>query len=191
MPRRPGRVGGAPLMSRLRRITTSEAAALTVTPVVLDASTPERSGVPSIVMDLLMVTVPNAPGSRTLISPPAAVLRMAPANVLQGAVRLQGSASLPTPDTQVRVACPQAAGPARPSATASVRMWVIRKTRLPLASSMRFLLTVRKSEEWAQGRHSGRTLRWRALKLLPDGVDVHRACDVVAVGAERLNRAAR
>ncbi|KRD46295.1 hypothetical protein ASE52_16605 [Acidovorax sp. Root275] len=30
---------------------------------------------------------------------------MAPANVLQGAVRLQGLASSPTPDTQVRVAC--------------------------------------------------------------------------------------
>jgi hypothetical protein len=29
---------------------------------------------------------------------------MAPANVLQGAVRLQGLASSPTPDTQVRVA---------------------------------------------------------------------------------------
>jgi hypothetical protein len=32
------------------------------------------------------------------------VLTIAPANVLHGAVRLQGSASLPTPDTKVRVA---------------------------------------------------------------------------------------
>jgi hypothetical protein len=41
----------------------------------------------------------------TSISPPAAVLDIAPAKVLQGAVRLQGLASSPTPDTQVRVAC--------------------------------------------------------------------------------------
>ena len=33
------------------------------------------------------------------------VLEMAPAKVLHGAVRLQGLASSPTPDTQVRVAC--------------------------------------------------------------------------------------
>jgi hypothetical protein len=40
-----------------------------------------------------------------LISPPAAVFEIAPAKVLQGAVRLQGLASSPTPDTQVLVAC--------------------------------------------------------------------------------------
>jgi len=34
-----------------------------------------------------------------------AVFEMAPANVLQGAVRLHGLTSSPTPDTQVRVAC--------------------------------------------------------------------------------------
>jgi hypothetical protein len=33
---------------------------------------------------------------------------MAPANVLHGAVRLQGLASSPTPDTQVRLACENA-----------------------------------------------------------------------------------
>src|SRR5256885_14379625 len=60
--------------------------------------------VPSIVIALVMVTVPKPPGSRTLISPPSAVLEMAPAKVLHGAVRLQGLASLPTPETQVRVA---------------------------------------------------------------------------------------
>jgi hypothetical protein len=32
-------------------------------------------------------------------------LEIAPAKVLQGAVRLHGFASSPTPDTQVRVAC--------------------------------------------------------------------------------------
>src|SRR5437868_14067599 len=54
---------------------------------------------------LVMVTAPKPPGSRQSISPPAAVLEIAPANVLQGAVRLHGLTSSPTPDTQVRVAC--------------------------------------------------------------------------------------
>src|SRR5436189_2708947 len=52
-----------------------------------------------------MVTAPKPPGSRTSISPHAAVLLIAPANVLQGAVRLHGLASSPTPETHVRVAC--------------------------------------------------------------------------------------
>src|SRR5207245_5335245 len=60
---------------------------------------------PSIVIDLVIVTAPKPPGSRASISPPPAVLEIAPANVLQGAVRLHGLASSPTPDTQVRVAC--------------------------------------------------------------------------------------
>src|SRR5579862_2180512 len=55
-------------------------------------------------MDFVMVRAPNPPGSRASISPPGAVLEMAPAKVLQGAVRLHGLASSPTPDTQVRVA---------------------------------------------------------------------------------------
>ena len=66
----------------------------------IEASVP----VPSIVIDVVIVTVPKPPGSRTEISPPAAVLEIAPPNVLHGAVRLQGFASSPTPDTQVRVA---------------------------------------------------------------------------------------
>src|SRR4051794_6849121 len=47
------------------------------------------------VIALIVVTPPNPPGSRQLISPPAAVLEIAPAKVLQGAVRLQGLASSP------------------------------------------------------------------------------------------------
>jgi hypothetical protein len=39
-----------------------------------------------------------------LISPPSAVLEIAPAKVLHGAVRLQGLASSPTPETHVLVA---------------------------------------------------------------------------------------
>src|SRR5437773_9730152 len=61
--------------------------------------------VPSMRSDLVTVTAPNPPGSRASISPPAAVFEIAPAKVLQGAVRLQGLTSSPTPDTQVRVAC--------------------------------------------------------------------------------------
>src|SRR5205823_6730923 len=57
------------------------------------------------VIDLVIVTAPKPPGSRASISPQSAVLEIAPAKVLQGAVRLQGLASSPTPDTQVRVAC--------------------------------------------------------------------------------------
>src|SRR6266566_9178348 len=60
---------------------------------------------PSMVMDLVMVSAPKPPGSRASISPPTAVLEIAPAKVLHGAVRLQGLTSSPTPDTQVRVAC--------------------------------------------------------------------------------------
>jgi len=60
--------------------------------------------VPSRVIDFVIVTVPKPPGSRTEISPLAAVLEIAPAKVLQGAVRLHGLTSSPTPETQVRVA---------------------------------------------------------------------------------------
>lgn len=59
---------------------------------------------PSIVMLLVIVTAPKPPGSSTLMAPLVAVLEIAPAKVLQGAVRLQGFASSPTPDTHVRVA---------------------------------------------------------------------------------------
>jgi hypothetical protein len=56
------------------------------------------------VIALVMVMVPKPPGSRQLISPAVAVFEIAPAKVLQGAVRLQGLTSSPTPETQVRVA---------------------------------------------------------------------------------------
>src|SRR3954447_2311012 len=55
-------------------------------------------------MFLLIVTAPKPPGSRQLISPPLAVLEMAPAKVLQRAVRLHGLTSSPTPHTPRRVA---------------------------------------------------------------------------------------
>src|SRR2546421_8750350 len=78
-----------------------------------------------MLMDLVIVTAPKPPGSRTLISPPAAVFEIAPANVLQGAVRLHGLASEPTPETHVRVACACARDVSpRISTTVSVTMEV-------------------------------------------------------------------
>ena len=58
-----------------------------------------------MVMDFVMVIAPKPPGSSAKISPCAAVLEIAPWNVLHGAVRLHGFASSPTPETQVRVTC--------------------------------------------------------------------------------------
>jgi hypothetical protein len=43
---------------------------------------------------IVIVTAPKPPGSMQLISPPDAVLEMAPAKVLHGAVRVQGLAML-------------------------------------------------------------------------------------------------
>src|SRR5436305_5932771 len=95
----------APLIERPRSVTTLVLSALIMTPVVSEARIPARVPVPSMVIDLVIVTAPKPPGSRASISPQSAVLEIAPAKVLQGAVRLQGLASSPTPDTQVRVAC--------------------------------------------------------------------------------------
>src|SRR6516162_8479321 len=99
-----------PFIVKFRNVTTSVGPAETIIPLVPDtkalATCPPP---PSIVMALVMVTAPKPPGSRASISPPGAVFEIAPANVLQGAVRLQGLASSPTPETQVRVACAWAA----------------------------------------------------------------------------------
>src|SRR5215472_14674363 len=70
-----------------------------------------------MVIDLVIVTVPKPPGSRQLMMPFTAVLEMAPAKVLHGAVRLHGLASSPTPETQVRVACACAGAPGNSSAS--------------------------------------------------------------------------
>src|SRR4051812_35701221 len=105
MPFRPVLVEMVPWITRLRSTTLSLAPALTITPLASEFRMPPALVPQSIVIDLVIVTAPNPPGSRQSISPPAAVLEMAPAKVLQGAVRLHGLASSPTPDTQVRVAC--------------------------------------------------------------------------------------
>src|SRR6266498_5078359 len=95
-----------PLIWMLRKVTISPAPALTMMPF----EAPDRMLAtcpppPSIVIALVIATTPKPPGSRASISPPAAVFEIAPAKVLQGAVRLHGLASSPTPETQVRVAC--------------------------------------------------------------------------------------
>ena len=73
-----------------------------------------------MVIDLMMVTVPKPPGSRQLISPAVAVLEIAPAKVLQGAVRLQGLTSSPTPETHVLVACAEAGAIRKPDARINI-----------------------------------------------------------------------
>src|SRR2546425_3692559 len=104
----------APFMLRLRKRTLflkSEAwklEKLIITPVVEALRIELKISWQSMVIDLVMVTAPKPPGSRQLISPLTAVFEMAPAKVLQGAVRLHGLASSPTPDTQVRDACARA-----------------------------------------------------------------------------------
>ncbi len=77
---------------------------LMTTPVVPLARIEPSVPVQSRVMDLVMVMVPKPPGSRQSISPLMNVFEIAPAKVLQGAVRLHGLRSLPTPETQVRTA---------------------------------------------------------------------------------------
>src|SRR4051794_17000813 len=93
-----------PLMSSPRSVTLSVAVALMTIALVPDTRTPPSVYWHLIVSDFPIVTPPNPPGSRQLISPPLAVFEIAPANVLHGAVRLQGLASSPTPETHVRVA---------------------------------------------------------------------------------------
>src|SRR5580704_4807509 len=95
----------SPSMSSPSSTTTSAGPAATVMPGVPDTSTPASKATELIVIDLVMVTPPKPPGSSTLISPAGAVLEIAPAKVLHGAVRLHGLASSPTPETHVRVAC--------------------------------------------------------------------------------------
>src|ERR1044072_5894818 len=94
-----------PFMEIPLMVTTSVAAALMTIPFTRDARIEANVPEPSRVIDLVIVTAPKPPGSRASISPQAAVLEIAPAQVLQGAVRLQGLASSPTPDTHVREAC--------------------------------------------------------------------------------------
>src|SRR4029079_15600948 len=81
-------------------------------------------------------------GSRASISPPAAVLEIAPANVLHGAVRLQGLTSSPPPETQVRVACAWA-NEANASRKVAITTSLIVNRNLFIWSLLFFLVEVR------------------------------------------------
>src|SRR5262249_290258 len=107
-----------PSMSRPRRLTTTPAP-LTLIALVPAARMPPNVPVQSMVIDLVIVTAPNPPGSRQLMMPPATVFEMAPGKVLHGAVRLHGFTSSPTPETQVRVACACAGEPQKSGASAA------------------------------------------------------------------------
>src|SRR4051812_6705100 len=93
----------APLSERLRMTTRSAAPAVILIAVPPPALMPARLPSPLIVIALVIRTDPYAPESTTEISPPAAVLEMAPAKVLQGEVRLHGKPSSPFDATHVRV----------------------------------------------------------------------------------------
>src|SRR5438105_9819287 len=85
-----------PVRLRLRRRTvcSGSVANVVVKEMLMAAAPLERIEAKiswqSIVIDLVIVTAPKPPGSRQLISPLMAVLEIAPAKVLHGAVRLQG-----------------------------------------------------------------------------------------------------
>src|SRR5258705_591511 len=127
----------APFIEILRRptvvLTSPAAVMLTLIAVVPAARIPTMQH-PSMVIDLVIVTVPNPPGSSASISPSTAVFEMAPANVLQGAVRLQGLASSPTPDTQVRVAWALAIEVTVSTKTATARIFRLKRSLLMLHS---------------------------------------------------------
>src|SRR6266568_3481541 len=128
----PAPPGPCPSRSRPRKVTTSVVAAAMSTamaPLVV-VRMPAVPASQEMVSDMKMATLPKSPASRQLISPPGLVLAMAPWKVRHGAVRLQGLALSPVPDTQVRAdwACAGAAArnaSARPmiaSESAALRM---------------------------------------------------------------------
>src|SRR5437868_7530288 len=99
---------GPPSITRPRTMTTQlgSLTQLTVIPLVPATRMP-ASPMPSLASVIAFVTVtpPKPPGSCVSISPPAAVLEIAPEKVLHGAVREQGLTSSPTPEIHVLVAC--------------------------------------------------------------------------------------
>src|SRR4051812_8372923 len=124
---------------------------LMLKPLVPAARTPPTTPLHRTLIDFVIVSVPKPPGSRQLISPPVAVLEIAPANVLHGAVRLHGLASSPTPETQVRVACACAGAAFRP------------KTRMPPtiapSSDPNFLISIL-PDQFTASKHESGTASW-------------------------------
>src|SRR5215210_5572201 len=121
----PTRPVPSPSMSRPRSTTLLVVVALIMMAFVPDTSTPASKPSLEMVIDLLIVTPPKPPGSRTLISPAVAVFEIAPAKVLQGAVRLLCLTETPTTETQVRVACAWAEDETRQNRTEAVSESVI------------------------------------------------------------------
>src|SRR5687767_15294402 len=109
-------------------------------------------------MDLVIVTAPYPPGSRTLISPSFAVFEIAPAKVLHGAVRLHGFTSSPTPDTQVRIDC-AVAGAAQNEAAANAARPVAVTRLIFVMLAPRLMFSLR-----SLSRFSRHTTRHSALK---------------------------
>ena len=144
----------SPSMASPRRMTVSVAAAFTMMPFVPETSTPAILR-PSMVIDLVMVTAPYPPGSSTLITPAAAVFEIAPAKVLQGAVRLHGFTSSPTPETHVRVAWAEADF-ANKKNTSAASTPTNERRRMMILPGTRSLRT-------ARGGRERRTLRGRGL----------------------------
>src|SRR5207237_4536495 len=124
----------SPLMSMPRSVTLSLAPAFTMMPLVPGTTNPAVTPSQAIVIAFVIVTAPKPPGSRQLISPPAAVFEIAPAKVLHGAVRLHGLASLPTPETQVRVCACAGAAPAPSDTTAATAASESNMRRSPAAA---------------------------------------------------------
>src|SRR2546430_1315370 len=146
-PMRPVRVptvplAPVPLIERLRSRTVRVGSSvvfvvrLILTPFVPLARIEPKPppNVPSMVIDFVMVIVPKPPSSRQSISPLIKVFEMAPANVLHGAVRLQGLTSSPTPDTQVRVACACAMDATINVNTVTARIFKVKRTLLMMHS---------------------------------------------------------
>src|SRR5437660_12324781 len=94
-----------------------------------------------MVIDFVIVTAPKPPGSSASISPLGAVFEIAPAKVLQGAVRLHGLTASPTPETQVRVACAWANEAKAYIKIAMARMMIVNRN-LFIWSLLFFLLNV-------------------------------------------------
>jgi hypothetical protein len=98
------------------------------------------AALPKMVIDLVMVTGPKSPGSRTSISPPAVVCASATAKVRQGDTRVHGFESLPiVADTKV---CDE--GPPPPDAeniavTLSSEFMVTTQLPLPLQAPPQLL----------------------------------------------------
>src|ERR1043165_4322535 len=149
------RVVPAPLMSRLRSTILSVVSALMTTPCTPEERMLPSSSEQSMVIDFVIVTGPKPPASRQLMMPPAAVFEMAPANVLQGAVRLHGLTSSPTPDTHVRVAWAWAsAGTARAKIQATT-IFLMRDPPSPVGAQV-----LPRDTPWELGRTVEQPGRW-------------------------------